>query len=842
MKTTRRRFLEFVPAGAAALSTGALSTGALSTAGSANGAALPEPGPFTIWYRQPAAKWEEALAVGNGRLGAMIFGGVDKERLQLNEITVWSGALEPHADRLESWKSLPVIRQTIADGKYPDAVKQMLAERTCQNGGWFGRGTYGSYQTLGDLNLEFMPAAEPVSNYRRWLDIDEAVAGVSYQAGGDTWTREIFSSAVDQSLVMRIACSRKGAVAFTAKLSRVKFAETRQTGAHTLTMTGTSTGQPGDLRFEAQVRVIARGGTATASDGSIAVQGTDDAVILLTAGTDYVPDHSKAYKGPDPHQAVTTQLDHVARRSWTAMRRDHVQDYQRYFHRVSLDLGRASNAALPADERLRKFSAGEEDPSLIALFYQFGRYLLISSSRPENPVPSNSQGLWGDGLSLPWGCDYKSNINFQMNYWPAETANLSECHKPMLRLISAMAEPGRKTAQAYFDAPGWMMAYTTNVWGWTAPGPGGPWGPFFCGGAWVCQHLWEHYSFTRVREYLKGAYPVMKGASEACLHMLVADENGKLMTSPSTSPENSFRTDDGQRGWACAGTAVERQIIWELFNNTVLATHALGVDADFRGQLTAARDKIRGPEIGRGGQLMEWGKDWDLNAPEKGHRHISHLFALHPGRQITPLRTPDLAAAAGRSLELRGDEGTGWSKAWKINCWARLHDGDHAYKLIREQLKAVDSTKTDYARGGGTYLNLFDAHPPFQIDGNFGALSGITEMLLQSHLLYEDPLHAGDDRYVIHILPALASEWRSGEVRGLRARGGVEVDIAWKDGKAVSTALRPSVDGTWRIRAPRNQKIVGVRSPKGAVQLRPGAEGTVEVTLSKAVVWRIIYA
>jgi alpha-L-fucosidase 2 len=823
-KTSRRRFLQVAPAVAALTTIGRTADGA------------PVISPTTIWYEQPAGKWEEALAIGNGRLGAMIFGGIEKERLQLNEISIWSGRLENDADRPEAYKGLPGIRQLIKEGKYQEANKAMNEQRTCLKEGRAGVGTYGSYQTLGDLNFEFAPSGGTPSDYRRWLDIDQAVAGVSYKVGGDTWTRELFSSAVDQVTVMRIACSRKGAVTFDAKLSRIQWAETKASGADTLTMTGSSTGLPGDLRYEAQVRVLARGGTVATSGDRISVKSADEALVLIAAGTDYILDYSKNYKGPDPHAAVTRTLNAAAARSAAAMKADHIADYQRLFRRVSLNLGRTANASLPTDQRLRQFSKGAEDPGLVGLFYQFGRYLLISSSRAENVLPSNSQGIWGDGLRLPWGCDYKSNINFEMNYWPAETANLSECHKPMLRLIAGLVEPGRKTAKAYFDAPGWVMAYTTNVWGWTAPGGSGPWGPFFAGGAWVCQHLWEHYSFTRDEDYLKSVYPVMKGASEACLHMLVEDEKGHLITNPSTSPENSFKSDEGIRGWVCAGSAVERQLIWELFNNTSIAARKLGMDDAFRRELDVAREKIRPPQIGKAGQLMEWGEDWDTNAPEPGHRHISHLFALHPGRQISPLRTPDLANAARKSLEMRGDEGTGWSKAWKINCWARLHDGDHAFRLVREQLTPVDTTQTNYQRGGGTYLNLFDAHPPFQIDGNFGALSGITEMLLQSHLMFEN------DRYLIHLLPALPAAWTEGEVRGLRARGGIELDLAWKAGKATTAVFRPSTDGIWRVRPPKGQKISAIRGRTGAATLKAQTDESVEVRLTRGAEYRATFA
>ena len=827
--TTRRKFLQLVPAGAALSSL------------PATHAALADPGPLTLWYKQPAVKWEEALAIGNGRLGAMIFGGVEKERLQLNEITVWSGKLEKSADRKESYRQVPEIRKMIEEGKYVDAGKAMSTHMTCEKGGRFGRDSYGSYQTLGDLNLEFASIAGQVTNYRRWLDINQALAGVTFEVGGKVWTRELISSAIDQVIAVRIACSAKGSVTFNANLSRIKWAENKQTGPNALTMNGTSLGQTDDLKYEAQLRVVTQGGTLSIVDGRINVKDADEATLFIAAGTDYILDFAKEYKGADPHAAVSATMEKAVKRTFAKIKSDHVKDHQRYFQRVAIDLGQSSNALLPTDERLRKFSAGEDDPMLISLFYQFGRYLLISSSRPENLLPSNSQGIWGDGLSLPWGADYKSNINFQMNYWPVETANLSECHTPMLRLIQANVEPGKLTAKAYFDAPGWMQAYTTNPWGWTAPGPGVPWGPFFLGGAWTAQHLWEHYSFNRDRNYLRAVYPVMKGAAEACLHILIPDENGHLITSPSTSPENRFKTDDGQNSFVCAGTATERQIAWELFNNTIMASRTLKMEDDFRKKLEAAKSKIRPPEIGRGGQLMEWGKDWDLNSAEPQHRHISHLFALHPGRQISPHRTPQLAEAVKVTLNTRGDQSTGWSQAWKINCWARLHDGDHALKLIREQLKAVETTTTNYARGGGTYFNLFDAHPPFQIDGNFGAVSGINEMLLQSHLIAEDSANQLEESYILHFLPALPSSWLKGGIKGLRGRGGMEVDLAWNEGKPTSVSLRPLADGRWSMRAPKGQKITGVQAGSKNIPMKEKSDGTLDVELKKGTAYKLMF-
>lgn len=634
-----------------------------------------------LWYNSPANLWVEALPIGNGRLGAMIFGRPERERLQLNEITVWSGDPQPDADRKDAYKHLPEVRKVIREGKF-DLAEKLTNQYMTSSAPYTS-----SYQTLGDLLFQYKLPQGDVKNYYRSLDIATAISNTSFEVDGITFDREVFSSAPDQGIVTRISASKPGNVSFTLDLDRMERATTHTIGNDMLLMRG-NTGNT--LTYEVQVKVVPKGGKVSAINNELIVEKADEVLVFLTAGTSYILDYKKGYKGKDPHNQVSKSMAALSAKSFDNLKQDHIADYKGYFDRVELNIGKTESSNFPTNIRLREYKDGVADPSLAELFYQFGRYLLISSSRPDNLLPSNSQGLWGDGLTLPWMCDYKSNINYEMNYWPAEQTNLSELHLPMLRKTQSLVEPGKRTAKAYFGpkTPGWFYGYTTNGWGWTSPGASLPWGVFMGGSGWTSQHLWEHYAFTRDKNYLKSVYPTLKGAAEFYLATLIEDEEGYLITSPSTSPENYFRTDNGISSSVSEGNTMERAIIWDLFNNLYQATQVLNTDKAFGKKVLKARDQIRPLQIGRHGQLMEWGEDWD--DPKDLHRHVSHLFALHPGRQILATSTPELAAAARQSLELRTDVGTGWSKAWKINFWTRLRDGDRAHKLLNTQLTYVD--------------------------------------------------------------------------------------------------------------------------------------------------------
>lgn len=769
--------------------------------------------PLKLWYDRPAKVWEEALPLGNGKTGAMVYGRVNRERIPLNDNTLWSGYPDP-GNNPAGPKVLPEVRKAIEEGKYEEATQLW---RKMQ-------GPYSArYLPLGDLYLQFNQKDSIPTKYNRALSLDNAIATVNYSLNGVDYKREVFTSFPGKVLMMRITASKPGSISFnTGLISKLRF-KTAAVSGQELILKGKAPkfvanrdyepkqveyDEQEGMTFEIRMRVKNEGGTLKAAGDQLVVQNANAVTIYLTEATSFNGfDQSPGLAGKDPAIASLAAMNGVFGKTYAVLKAQHIKDYQQLFNRVKFELkGNAIAEKLSTDERLKQYASTKNDQGLQALYYQFGRYLMIACSRPGSR-PSNLQGIWNDHVQPPWGSNYTTNINTEMNYWLAENANLSECHQPLFDFMKELAVNGAKTAKVNYNIDkGWVAHHNSDLWAKTSPPGGYDWDPkgaprwtaWPMSGAWFSTHLFEHYQFTGDKVFLgKTAYPLMKGAAEFMLQWLIKDDqSGYLVTSPSTSPENTVKI-QGKEYQLSKASTMDMSILRELFTDLIRTTEALNIDAPFRNELIHAREKLYPFHIGQYGQVQEWFQDWD--DPKDQHRHISHLFSLFPGNQISVFETPDLAAAAKQTLVFRGDVSTGWSMAWKINWWARLQDGNHAYKILEDAFTYIDPTLTKaQMSGGGTYPNLFDAHPPFQIDGNFGATAGITEMLLQS----QDGM--------ITLLPALPDAWSSGSIEGIKARGNFVIGMNWKDGKLKEATIKSEIGGNCRLRTLQPVRIVAV--------------------------------
>ena len=795
-----------------------------------NGEKLKSVSSDTYFFEQPAKMWEASFPLGNGRIGLMPDGGIASENMVMNEISLWSGSKQD-TDNPNAYYSLKGIRQLLFEGKNDLAQKLMYDTFVCKGvGSGYGDGAnvpYGSYQLLGNLHIDyFLPGdtVEALSSYRRELALGNALATTTFSMKGVNYKREQFTSFADDIGVIYLTADIDKSLDFKISMNRPEHAVSSFSdktlwlkgqlpdGVDTINMNG--------MRFASAVRVLMpKGGQFQIDSAGIIVSHASEAVILVDMATDY--------DGNAIEQSINSHMEIASAKNYELLKQEHIRAYKQLYDRVELDLEETAQSSLPMDKRMEAYSSNPNDPALASLYFQFGRYLLISSTRVGS-LPPNLQGLWCKTIHTPWNGDYHLNINLQMNHWPAEVTNLSELHLPLTDWICRQVASGERTAKAYYNARGWVMHILGNVWEFTAPGEHPSWGATNTSAAWLCEHLYIHYLYTKDKEYLEKVYPVMKGASEFFVDMLVEDPRSHyLVTAPTTSPENSYRMENGSVVNVCAGSTMDNQIVRELFTNTIEAASILNRDEDFAKVLKEKSDRLMPTTIGADGRIMEWLEPYQEVEPN--HRHVSHLYGLYPGNEISLDKTPDLAEAAKKTLLMRGDKSTGWSMAWKMNFWARLHDGDHAWRLFNELLTPCVDTNTNMVNGGGTYPNLFCAHPPFQIDGNYGASAGIAEMLLQSQ-----------DGY-IDVLPALPSAWSKGRFKGLKARGGVEVSAEWNGGKVRMIELRAVNAGSFKVKLPdADASALGLALNQKAVSL-PVIDGMISVDMKAGDLFTIRY-